>query len=590
MKRALTKQNLRSILRECGISSSSRALSYTSIRKPNQPCLTQNLRSALVRSSARCLSSGPVTSPADIRSRIPDVEIPDVSFAEFILGRCDEFKDNIAVSDYLTGRKYTYQQIKDFARRVASALHKRGYKKGDVITTSTLNLPEFPILVLAAASLGVIVSPANHMYTAAELSRMLEHNGACAIFTIPQLLPLVKEAISDPNVSGRIKETFTFGHEEEGALFFHTLMEDDGKSFPENVDIDPKKDVLLMPYSSGTTGLPKGVMLSHHNIVANIMQLRDLLRVSPDEKTIALLPFFHIYGLTAVQFGSLYNGAQLVTIPRFEPEMFLKAMHEEKITILHAVPPIVLFLAKHPMVANFDLSNVSYMVSGAAPLSESLTMECQNRLGFPIFQGYGLTETSPVINIDCHPGYPGTIGLLVPNTKAKLVDVDTGEPVKVGELGEYCMDGPQKMLGYLNNQQATDEMIDKDGWLHTGDLGYMREDGMVVIEDRLKELIKYKGYQVPPAELEGLLLTHPAVSDASVIGIPEEGVGELPRAYVVLKPDVTVTPEEISKFVEERVTPSKRLRGGVEFLAEIPKTPSGKILRRVLKAKALQAS
>nr|KAG5691614.1 hypothetical protein BaRGS_023785 [Batillaria attramentaria] len=388
----------------------------------------------------------------------------------------------------------------------------------------------------------------------------------------------------------QVKELYTFGHQEEGVEFFNKLMEDSGKDFPENVDVDPINDVWLLPYSSGTTGLPKGVMITHHNVVANILQFRELLHVTPDDRTLGLLPFFHIYGLTAVQFGTLYDGGQLVTVPRFDPEMFLTSIQNKKISIFHGVPPIILFLAKHPLVDKFDLSSLKYMISGAAPLGEGLTKECMTRLGVPIYQGYGLTETSPVINIDGPPGHPGTIGYLVPNTVAKIVNVETCKPVKMGEMGEYCVKGPQVMKGYLHNQEATDEMIDKDGWLHTGDLGILREDGFVVIEDRLKELIKYKGFQVPPAELEGLLLTHPAVQDVGVIGIPEEGVGELPRAYIVLKPKASASAEDFIKFVEDNAAPSKRLRGGVEFVEEIPKTASGKILRRVLKAKVLQSS
>ncbi|KAL8601563.1 hypothetical protein ACOMHN_003829 [Nucella lapillus] len=419
-------------------------------------------------SSARLLSSGPVLSPGDIRSHVPDVDIPVISFAEFIFSRCDLFKDSIAVSDHPTGRSYTYSDLKKYAIRVASALHRQGYRKGDVITPFTINLPEFTILVLAAACLGVIVSPANPAYKAAELSHILTNNGAKAIFTIPQLMPIVQDAIDDPDLPHNVKSVYTFGHAEPGARLFNDLLEDDGKGFPENVDLDPLKDVMALPYSSGTTGLPKGVMLSHHNLVANVLQFRQLLKVSPDDKTLGLLPFFHIYGLMPIQFGSIYDGAHLVTVPRFEPEMFLKVMQEEKISFLHAVPPMVLFLAKHPLVAQFDLSAVQYMVSGAAPLGEPLTKECQDRLGVPIYQGYGLTETSPVVNVDCSPGHLGTIGYLAPNTRAKLVSPETGEAVGVGEMGEYCVKGPQVMLGYYHNQQATDHMIDPHGWLHTG--------------------------------------------------------------------------------------------------------------------------
>ncbi|XP_076464333.1 putative 4-coumarate--CoA ligase 1 [Babylonia areolata] len=600
MKRAFAKRTVWKGLHECGglKSSSSRSFASTTFQKHPRSlssiCINSSgdgnfMKTASVWRGLSSSTSGPARPLAEFSSSLADVEIPDVSFAEFICRRCDDFKDKVAVSDYLTGRKYTYAEVKDYAIRVASGLHRRGYKKGDVIATCTINMPEFSILIIAAASLGIIVSPANPAYTPAELSHMLTNNGACAMFTIPQLVPVVQAAISDPDLPHNVKELYTFGHAEEGSQFFGDLMKDDGKAFPDNVDINPAKDCFLLPYSSGTTGLPKGVMLSHRNIVANIMQFRGLTGMTPEDKILGLLPFFHIFGLS-IQFGSLYDGGELVTVPRFDPEMFLKSLHDSKITQLHAVPPMVLFLARNPLVSKFDLSNIRFIFSGAAPLGEKLTEECQNRLGIPIYQGYGLTETSPVISIDTAPGHPGTTGLLVPNTKAKLVDVDTGLPVAVGEMGEYCMDGPQKMMGYLHNQKATDDMIDKDGWLHTGDLGYMREDGMVVIEDRLKELIKYKGFQVPPAELEDLLLSHPAVQDAGVIGVPDPAAGELPRAYLVLKQNVTASAEDIAKFVEGKVNPSKQLRGGVEFVEEIPRNQSGKILRRVLKERVLQTS
>ncbi|PVD26202.1 hypothetical protein C0Q70_13871 [Pomacea canaliculata] len=524
----------------------------------DQKALLQNLNCqskcqpqiSLQKTHLRCLSTDiKRVSPANILSPVPDINIPNVSFAEFMFSKWDEFKDDLAVVDYPTKRQYTYRQLKEYSIKVASALYKQGYRSGDVIASFTINLPEFTILFAAASALGVAISPVNPSYTASELSRQLCHSHAKGVFTIPQLLPVVTDAIRDCNLPHDVK-VYTFGHAVDGAQFFGSLMEDDGKDFPENVDIDPAKHVLTLPYSSGTTGLPKGVMLSHRNIISNLLQIGTLMDVVRGDRTVGLLPFFHIYGMVVVQFASLMAGSQMITVPRFEPELFLNVLEKEKITYINIVPPIVVFLAKHPLVSKFNLSTLRWLISGAAPLGEDLTKECQERIGCPIYQGYGLTETSPVLNFDRAPGHPGTIGWLVPNTIAKLVDVETGKPVEIGQLGEYCIKGPQQMLGYLNNQEATDDMVDKDGWLHTGDLGYLREDGMVVIEDRLKELIKYKGFQVPPAELEGLLLTHPAVQDAAVIGVPDSEAGELPRAYVVLKHNASAEAEDIIKFVE----------------------------------------
>ncbi|XP_067681240.1 uncharacterized protein [Haliotis asinina] len=537
---------------------------------------------------ARSFSS--LISPDNIvSSPFPDEDIPNVNFAQYVLEMMQPYAKLTATVDIPTGRSYTYKEVEEAAVKVASALTRLGYTKGDAIAIFSVNVPEYCMLILAAALCGIVVTPANPAYSAGELARQLEMSKAKAVFTIPPLVPTVKEALSSSStVQTAVKDLFCLG-EAEGCRPVSELMKDGGTALPQNVNVNPKDDVLLLPFSSGTTGLPKGVMLTHHNCVSNLNQIRKPLKVEQGEdRFIGVLPFYHIYGMIPVQFGALQDGATLYTMPRFDPEMFLTTLHKHKVNILHAVPPMILFLAKHPVVSKFDLSNLKYVISGAAPLGEGLTHEFMNRVKAPVFQGYGLTEASPVINVDIVPGQPGSIGLVVPNTIAKIQCPDTGKSLGVGELGEFCAKGPQMMKGYLNDPESTAAMLQEDGWLHTGDLGYLQEDGRVVIEDRLKELIKYKGFQVPPAELEAFLLTHPGVQDVGVIGLPEEGVGELPRAYVVKKPDSTVTEEEISKFVEDNMASYKSLRGGVVFVEEIPKSPSGKILRRVLKDSALK--
>ncbi|XP_071079909.1 uncharacterized protein [Haliotis cracherodii] len=546
-------------------------------------CSRVTQASGRVTLGARPFSS--LISPDNIvRSPFPDEDIPNVNFAQYVLEMMQPYAKLTATVDVPTGRSYTYSELQEAAIKVASAITRLGYTKGDVIAIFSANVPEYCILILAAAWCGIVVTPANPSYTAGELARQLEMSKARAVFTIAPLLPTVKEALSSsPILQKTVKDLFALG-EVEGCRPVSELMKDDGAALPQNVNVNPKDDVLLLPFSSGTTGLPKGVMLTHHNCVANLKQIRKPLTVDQgNDNFIGVLPFYHIYGMIPVQFGALQDGATLYTMPRFDPEMFLTTLQKHKISILHVVPPIVLFLAKHPVVSKFDLSNLKYVICGAAPLGEGLTSEFQNRLKAPVYQGYGLTEASPVINVDTAPGQPGSIGHVVPNTTVKIQCPETGKTLGKGELGEYCAKGPQMMKGYLNDPDSTAAMLDKDGWLHTGDLGYLQEDGRVVIEDRLKELIKYKGFQVPPAELEAFLLTHPGVQDVGVIGVPKEGVGELPRAYVVKKPDSSVSKEEIAKFVEDNMASYKSLRGGVEFIEEIPKSPSGKILRRVLK-------
>lgn len=517
------------------------------------------------------------------KSRFDDIQLEQKPLGQFMLEKFEKFGDRIALVDFLTDRKYTYAQLRSSVVKVASALTRLGYKKGDVISIHSVNIPEFSILLLAAASAGIIVTTSNPAYTAGELSRQLEHSNAKAVFTIPQLVPVVRDAIDSSDSLKELANKITVFGESEGCRPFSTLMQDDGKAFPENITINPLDDVCVLPYSSGTTGLPKGVMLTHENLVANVQQFRKILQVTEDDTSLGILPFFHIYGMCPVMMGVLVDGGKLVTLPKFDPEMFLKALDSQKVTQLHIVPPIVLFLGKHPMVSNFDLSSLNTITSGAAPLGEGLTHEVMTRLKAVVRQGYGLTETSPVTHLDVIPPNPGSIGCVIPNTLCRVVNAETDEDVAEGEVGEICVKGPQVMKGYLNNQKATDEMI-KNDWLYTGDIGhYDKERDVFVITDRLKELIKYKGNQVAPAELEDLLLQHPAVQDVAVIGLPDEDGGEVPLAYIVKKPNQEVSAHDIMSFVEGNVAHYKRLRGGVEFIDQIPKSPSGKILRRILR-------
>jgi acyl-CoA synthetase (AMP-forming)/AMP-acid ligase II len=297
---------------------------------------------------------------------------------------------------------------------------------------------------------------------------------------------------------------------------------------------------------------------------------------------ICVLPLFHIYGLVVVLNMGLYTGATIVTMPRFELEAFLKAARDYNVSLAHIVPPIVLGLSKHPIVDQYKLPKLRMLFSGAAPLGPELTQACIDRLGCSIRQGYGMTETSPVTHSSPAPPLTvkfGSVGVLAPSTECRIVSLETGEDCPPMERGEVCVRGPQIMYGYLNKPDATANTIDADGWLHTGDIGYADEDGHFFIVDRAKELIKYKGFQVPPAELEAVLLSHPCVSDAAVIPCPDDEAGEVPKAILVLKSEATEA--DILDFVSERVAPYKRIRY-VEFTEQIPKSPSGKILRRVL--------
>uniref|UniRef100_A0A2C9JEU9 Luciferin 4-monooxygenase n=1 Tax=Biomphalaria glabrata TaxID=6526 RepID=A0A2C9JEU9_BIOGL len=536
-------------------------------------------------SSSTChIAAQPTVTPDNIlQSHIPDIKIPtNVPFHQYLFEKCDLFKDQTAVDEFLTGRKYTYQQLKEKSIKVARGLYNMGYRKGDVVLAFSPNHIDYTVLMLACSTIGVWFSAANPAYTAEELSCQISHSECKAIFTIPFFAGTVKSALDIKSHPHKVKDLFVFG-EAQGYQPFDTLLSGDGTTCPD-VDIDPVKDVFILPYSSGTTGMPKGVMLTHYNCLANVLQALTSIHVSTEDRALGLLPLYHIYGMTAVQFSVLFSGAAITFLPKFEPETFLKCLQGKKITVAQLVPPLIIFLAKHPVVSAFNLTSLQKVVSGAAPLGAEVTIEFTKRFthGVTINQGYGLTETSPVTNVDV-TGTPGSIGNLVANTQGKIVDLVTNKTLGVGEVGEYCVKGPQIMSGYFKDKQATDQMIEPDGWLHTGDIGYASPEGLVFIKDRLKELIKYKGSQVPPAELEALLLGHPDVQDVAVLGVPDEQCGELPKAFVVKKPGSKVREEELVKYVEDKVAHTKRLRGGVLFINEIPKNPSGKILRRIMR-------
>src|ERR1051326_3003186 len=323
-------------------------------------------------------------------------------------------------------------------------------------------------------------------------------------------------------------------------------------------------------------------MLTHYNLVANMCQMDGLDYFQHDDTLLCVLPLFHIYGLVVVLNMGLHLGATIVTMPRFDLEQFLTMIQQYRVTLSHIVPPIVLKLAKDPIVDKYDLSSLKMIFSGAAPLGADLSRECMKRIGCGIRQGYGMTETSPVTHSS--PADPakmrhGSVGTAAPNTEVKLVDPATGAELGPNEEGEVCVRGPQIMKGYLNNPEATRRTIDAEGWLHTRDIGYVDEDGQFFSVDRVKELIKYKGFQVAPAELEAVLLTHPAVADAAVIPARDDEAGEVPKAFVVLKSEASE--DELIDFVADRVARYKKIRM-VEFIDQIPKSLSGKILRRVL--------
>ena len=518
-----------------------------------------------------------------MNSTSPDVSIPDVSITEYVLRHAARLGDKPALIDGPSGRTLTYAQVAAGVRRVAAGLARRGFRKGDVFAIYSPNLPEYGVAMLGVAALGGVTTTVNPLYTADELAKQLADCRARLLVTVP---PFLDKALEAAKKSG-VEEVFVFG-DAAGARPFAELLQ--AGEHPPAVAIDPAQDIVVLPYSSGTTGLPKGVMLTHRNLVANLCQCEGMQgfdAFGESDVVLAVLPFFHIYGMVVIMMLGLAGGGTIVSMPRFDLAEFLGIVQKYRVTVLPLVPPIVLGLVKHPMVAQFDLSSVRLVFSGAAPLGEDMARELSAKLGCPVVQGYGMTEASPVTHLSPTrnaPLRPGSAGRIVPNTEVKIVGVDTGAEVPQGKEGELLIRGPQIMKGYLGRPEDTAASIDAAGWYHTGDVGYVDADGYFFIVDRTKELIKYKGMQVAPAELEALLLTHPAVLDVAVVRKADEEAGEVPKAYVVLKPDDASRAtggDAIMGWVAQRVAPHKRVRH-VEFIDQIPKSASGKILRRVL--------
>jgi acyl-CoA synthetase (AMP-forming)/AMP-acid ligase II len=505
------------------------------------------------------------------RSPHPDVDIPDVSLTEFVLGRAYEFGDRPAFVDGISGRTVSFRALRDQARCLATGLSHRVHK-GDVVAILAPNVLEYPVLFHAVVSIGAILTTINPAYTTPEVSFQLRDANVKLLVTTSALAARAREAVDVAALSIEIIAI----DDVPGLPSLASIASD---ATPPVVEIDPAVDVAVLPYSSGTTGLPKGVMLTHRNLVANLVQI-DAIEEPGLSAFVGVLPLFHIYGMNVLMNFGIMRGATTVLLPRFDLEVFLRVLQDWRIPIAHIAPPIAVALAKHPLVDRYDLSALKWVFSGAAPLGVELTAAVEQRLSVTVRQGYGMTEASPATHYSAGAFVrAGKVGAVVPGTECRIVDPSTGLDVDAGEVGEVWARGPQVMKGYLNNPEATAATVDSDGWLHTGDIGFVDEDGFLEVTDRLKELIKVKGYQVAPAELEGLLLKHPKVADAAVIPVPDDACGERPKAFIVASEAATA--EEICAFIEAHVAHYKRL-ACVEFVDSIPKSPSGKILRRVL--------
>lgn len=533
-------------------------------------------------------------------SPFPEVDIPTASVYDYLFERISDAElDTVALIDAKSGRQTTYREMVARIDSFAGALAARGVGVGDVVGLLAPNSSAFAVSFHGILRAGATATTINALFTAKDIAKQLTDSKAKMLITVTPLLAQAKEGatlagLSPDNLvvldgAGRDGTGDGAGHPNAADLLAS------GTAAPQ-VNFAPSSHLAALPYSSGTTGNPKGVMLTHRNLVANVAQIRPLHGMQPDDVVLAVLPFFHIYGMTVLLNAALHARARLVIMPSFDLGEFLGNIAEHKCTIAFIAPPVAVALAKHPLVDEHDLSSLNVVMSGAAPLDADLGHAVAKRLSCKVVQGYGMSELSPVSHItpfdggrvNMHEEAPlSSVGWTVSNAASKLVDPETGKEIEVPEeglsqTGELWFKGPNVMAGYLNNETATKETIDDDGWLHTGDLAQVDHKGLVYIVDRLKELIKYKGYQVPPAELEAVLLSHPDIADAAVIGVRDEEGEEVPKAFVVKQEGAELTDAQVIEFVASNVAPYKKVRQ-VQFIDAIPKSASGKILRKDLR-------
>jgi acyl-CoA synthetase (AMP-forming)/AMP-acid ligase II len=523
--------------------------------------------------------SNKMVSPGLFR---PLVDFPDVPYDYLLRMAAEHYPHNPAIvyHDLIL----SYREVVSMVNSIANGLHELGLRKGDRICLLTGNCPEYAITINAAATIGAVTSPMNPLYKEREIAYQLENSEARAIVILREMVPLLQKVISQeslPNLKYIIVTGEDVPEDIPGAVAFVRLLRESSPKRPERVEISGD-DLLVLPYSSGTTGLPKAAMLTHRNLTTNHLQFLTASGITSSDATLLFLPSYHIYGVLLT--GSfLAAGATQVIMERFEMERALELCERHRVTWFFAVPPIISALANWPEL--HQMRTVKYLMSAAAPLPVDPARRLREKIGINIVQAYGMTESCPITHLS--PLDPELVrldspGMPMNNTEQKIVDLETGEhEMPVGEDGEIIIRGPQVMLGYWKAPEENVRAL-RNGWLYTGDIGHVDADGYTYIVDRKKEMIKYKGFSIAPAELEELLVEHPDVLEAAVIGVPDEEAGEVPVGFVVLRPGYSVKVEEIIVFVNSRLTGYKKLHA-LEITEAIPKLSSGKILRRELK-------
>ncbi|GGA86231.1 long-chain-fatty-acid--CoA ligase [Ornithinibacillus halotolerans] len=539
--------------------------------------------------------------PEDIPSSLSYDNKPLHYFLEEAAAR---YKEKKAL--YFQGKELTYAELLMQAKKFANYLQGLGVVKGDRVAIMLPNSPQSVISYYGSLMAGAIVVQTNPLYTERELEYQLNDSGAKVIVCLDILVPRVTNVKKDTSLEHMIvtgiKDYLPFPKnliypfiqkkqynivvkvEESSDTHSWTSLMDKAKAEYQAIEVDPVEDIALLQYTGGTTGFPKGVMLTHRNLVSNALACNAwIYKMKHGEETIlGVLPFFHVYGMTAVMNISVLTGSRMVLLPKFDAGEVLKTIHKLKPTIFPGAPTIYIGILNHPDLNKYDLSSIEACISGSAPLPVEVQEKFEKVTGGKLVEGYGLTESSPVTHANLIYGnrVSGSIGLPWPDTDAKIVRAETFEEVEIGEVGELAVKGPQVMKGYWNKPEDTESVM-KDGWLLTGDLGYMDKDGYFFIVDRKKDMIIAGGYNIYPREVEEVLYEHEAIQETVVAGVPDPYRGETVKAYVVLKEGSAVTEEELNKFCRERLAAYKVPRI-YEFRKELPKTAVGKILRRQL--------
>jgi long-chain acyl-CoA synthetase len=538
------------------------------------------------------------------------IDYPEVPLFEFLRRTAEKHGDKTAIIYF--DKPLSYRELLEASERFATALADLGVKKGDKVALYLPNMPQFIIAYYGAIRIGAVETAISPLYREREVEHQLNDSEAETIVVLDALYPVVERVLDKTKVKRVIvtglKEympsTLAFlgtlfkkipSHKvvrKENVYFFKELL----AKYPANppmVEINPKEDVVALQYTGGTTGTSKGAMLTHMNLVSNAVCCAAWLRGTEGGETfLTVLPLFHIYGMTTGMNGPIHLGGRMVMLPKFDLDDSLKAIEKHRVSCFCGAPTMYSMLLASPSFSKYDLSSVRFCISGSAPLPPEVQRKWMDATGGVLVEGYGLTESSPVTH--CNPldktlktVRVGSIGFPWPDTDAKIMDVETGEKeLRVGETGELIVKGPQVMKGYWKMDEESAAVL-RDGWLYTGDIGKMDEDGYFYITDRKKDLIKYKGYSVYPREIEDVLHEHSAVKLCAVVGKPDAVSGEIPKAFVVLKDGATATEEEIKKFVNEKLAPYKAIRE-LEFRKELPMTLVGKVLRRVLQEEERQ--